>query len=209
MTVTKTKEYDPINPDYYNGTDCLEKMILEFGQEAAYWFCKVNAFKYRYRAGSKPGNAIETDLEKAEWYEEQAKNLEKYVKTGECVSQEELESYKMSKWFYHLPREINIFGETWTIKYDDEYVGEDCDGRMNPYSKQIFVSSQERYQMMAGGDNKIAFAMFKETLLHELYHAYFYELGLGEYAADELLVDNLAVKKSAFDSIVREAGLTV
>lgn len=46
--------------------ECIEEMIDIFGVEAVKTFCKLNAYKYRYRYDLK--NGIE-DLSKAVWYE--------------------------------------------------------------------------------------------------------------------------------------------
>ena len=38
-------------------------------------FCEMNSFKYRMRAGKKPGQPMEQDLQKAQWYENQVTEL--------------------------------------------------------------------------------------------------------------------------------------
>ncbi|RZJ86865.1 MAG: DUF3310 domain-containing protein, partial [Hymenobacter sp.] len=53
-----------------NGTEVFDQMLLLFGKEAVAAFCRLNAYKYRMRAGKKPGNSIEQDVSKALWYEE-------------------------------------------------------------------------------------------------------------------------------------------
>lgn len=57
-----------INPDHYKTRkfECIDEMLLVFGKEAVLNFCLLNAWKYRYRAGSK-GDA-EEDLKKADEY---------------------------------------------------------------------------------------------------------------------------------------------
>lgn len=62
-------------PAHYNGTEVIDKMVQEFGTEPVYWFCILNAEKYRARAGKKPGNTAEQDEAKAQWYEKYAANL--------------------------------------------------------------------------------------------------------------------------------------
>ena len=59
-------------PAHYNGTECIENMRKLFGDDAVRWFCICNAYKYRFRNGSKPGVAAEQDEEKARWYEDYA-----------------------------------------------------------------------------------------------------------------------------------------
>lgn len=65
-----TQQYEYVNgPTHYHGTECIENMRKLFGDEAVRWFCICNAYKYRFRDGSKPGVAAEQDEEKARWYE--------------------------------------------------------------------------------------------------------------------------------------------
>ena len=56
------------SPEHYktHEFECIDEMLLAFGEEAVINFCILNAWKYRYRAGSK-GNA-EEDLKKADEY---------------------------------------------------------------------------------------------------------------------------------------------
>ena len=59
------------HPKHYideNGKECIDVMIDTFGKEAVITFCKLNAFKYMWRAGKKPGSPELEDLKKAEWY---------------------------------------------------------------------------------------------------------------------------------------------
>lgn len=48
--------------------ECIQEMEIMFGPSAVDTFCKLNAYKYFYRAGSKEGEAKEKDLAKAQWY---------------------------------------------------------------------------------------------------------------------------------------------
>jgi len=50
-------------------------MKLLWGTEALILHCEMTAFKYRMRAGRKPDQSIERDLEKARWYDDKAKKL--------------------------------------------------------------------------------------------------------------------------------------
>lgn len=59
-------------PAHYHGTECIENMRKLFGDEAVRWFCICNAYKYRFRDGSKPGVTAEQDEKKACWYENYA-----------------------------------------------------------------------------------------------------------------------------------------
>ena len=56
------------SPEHYktHEFECIDEMLLAFGEEAVINFCILNAWKYRYRAGNK-GDA-EEDLNKADEY---------------------------------------------------------------------------------------------------------------------------------------------
>lgn len=73
----EVKEYDFINPDHYKqgSKEVIEMMELIWGKEKLIAYCEMNAFKYRMRLGLKPEQSIERDLEKANWYEQKAKEL--------------------------------------------------------------------------------------------------------------------------------------
>jgi hypothetical protein len=75
--VVTEDEPDPINPPHYKKSEkeVWQMMVDIWGTEAFRKHCEMTAFKYRMRAGSKPGQPAEQDLEKAEWYEQKAKEL--------------------------------------------------------------------------------------------------------------------------------------
>nr|DAG43426.1 MAG TPA: nucelotide kinase [Caudoviricetes sp.] len=62
-------------PAHYHGTECIENMRKLYGDDAVRWFCICNAYKYRFRDGSKPGVTAKQDEEKARWYENYAANM--------------------------------------------------------------------------------------------------------------------------------------
>lgn len=68
---------DNVNhPNHYNISgrkECIVEMEEIFGVDAVLTFCKLNAYKYRYRHELKGG---EEDLKKAKWYEDYALRLE-------------------------------------------------------------------------------------------------------------------------------------
>jgi hypothetical protein len=45
----------------------VEMMERIFGIEETMSWCKLNAFKYRMRAGEKPTSTVEKDLKKEKW----------------------------------------------------------------------------------------------------------------------------------------------
>ena len=84
---TKGEMFDPADPDndmvnnpsHYQSMvadlniDCITAMRAAFGDDEVATFCKLNAFKYNWRAQSKGGNV---DIGKAIWY------LNKYLELG-------------------------------------------------------------------------------------------------------------------------------
>ena len=72
LNETKSEEkYEMVNhPTHYNNYDkeVIEMMINIWGPEETAIFCKLDAFKYRLRMGTKPDNDIQQDLNKEKWY---------------------------------------------------------------------------------------------------------------------------------------------
>ena len=70
------RQYDIIKkPKHYNregSMECIDEMILVFGEEAVKNFCLCNVWKYRYRATDKNG---EEDLAKSDFYMNKYKEL--------------------------------------------------------------------------------------------------------------------------------------
>ena len=63
------------HPDHYTregALECIDEMLLIFGEEAVMNFCLLNSWKYRYRAADKNG---EEDLKKSDWYLAKYKEL--------------------------------------------------------------------------------------------------------------------------------------
>lgn len=75
-TVGEPKD-DPIRPTHYQtyGMQVIDMMIALFGEEETAIFCKLNAFKYRLRAGNK--DPLEQDIAKEKWYLDKQKELTK------------------------------------------------------------------------------------------------------------------------------------
>ena len=74
--------YEMVNhPSHYNNYDVevIEMMKKIWGITATYNFCQMNAFKYRMRMGTKPGNDIIQDLDKEKWYLKQAHILKEQI----------------------------------------------------------------------------------------------------------------------------------
>ena len=71
------EEYDFVNPAHYQefSVEVIDMMAAIWGKEATALHCEMCAFKYKLRAGSKPDQPIDRDLEKAAWYLSKAKEL--------------------------------------------------------------------------------------------------------------------------------------
>ena len=70
LSIPVTDYYEEVNhPDHYNVYDVevVEMMERIFGIEETMSWCKLNAFKYRMRAGEKPTSTVEKDLKKEKW----------------------------------------------------------------------------------------------------------------------------------------------
>lgn len=76
--ITFTDEDMVNNPSHYQSMssnvniDCITAMEAAFGKYETAVFCKLNAFKYVWRASSKGGNQ---DIDKAMWYLNKFKEL--------------------------------------------------------------------------------------------------------------------------------------
>jgi len=78
MITAVGSNYEHINhPKHYNtfGKEVIDMMVDIWGVENTITFCEMNAFKYKMRLGEKPGQPIEQDLNKANWYLNKAKEL--------------------------------------------------------------------------------------------------------------------------------------
>lgn len=63
--------------------ECIDEMLIVFGEEAVINFCLCNAYKYRYRAGLKDDK--EEDLRKSDWYIKKAAELKYQKETDEVT----------------------------------------------------------------------------------------------------------------------------
>lgn len=78
-------EVDQVNPAHYKSgeMEVWEMMVKVYGVDAYLNFARLNAFKYRMRAGLKDGADVQTEINKALWYESKIKELtEKNDKTN-------------------------------------------------------------------------------------------------------------------------------
>lgn len=71
--INKEKVNHPKHYNRENAMECIEEMVMLFGIKETQIFCKLNAWKYRYRAAEK--NGIE-DLKKSDWYIQKYKELD-------------------------------------------------------------------------------------------------------------------------------------
>lgn len=70
--INKEKVNHPKHYNRENAIECIEEMVMLFGVKETQIFCKLNAWKYRYRAAEKNGTE---DLKKSDWYIQKYKEL--------------------------------------------------------------------------------------------------------------------------------------
>lgn len=72
-----SEEYDYVNPEHYKqfSIETIEMMVMIYGYEKVADYCEINAFKYKMRAGTKPNQPIQRDLDKANWYLDKAEDF--------------------------------------------------------------------------------------------------------------------------------------
>lgn len=81
----KKEQPDQVNPAHYKSgeLEVWQMMIKVYGIDAYLNFARLNAFKYRMRAGLKDGADVQTEINKALWYESKIRELtEKNDKTN-------------------------------------------------------------------------------------------------------------------------------
>lgn len=74
------QQVDMVNsPNHYRSfpKETWEMMVDIWGVDNFVVYCEINAFKYKMRAGEKPGQSVEQDLQKAEWYLKKANDYRK------------------------------------------------------------------------------------------------------------------------------------
>lgn len=89
----KEKKLKVYNEDgdanHYNSNRINEinKMEQIWGTQGVMIFCEINAFKYKSRIGKKPGQSLEQEITKIEWYEKAAAYyFEKMSDPNRCIS---------------------------------------------------------------------------------------------------------------------------
>lgn len=72
------------HPSHYNQypIEVIDMMRRIFGEENTWTWCIMTAYKYRMRLGSKPGNPIEQDLAKEQWYLDKAAEIRSQMMNG-------------------------------------------------------------------------------------------------------------------------------
>ena len=74
--------YDYINPAHYKNYsyEVIDMMERVYGTTAVVIHCELTAWKYRMRAGTKPDQPYERDLENEKWYLDRANTLREKVR---------------------------------------------------------------------------------------------------------------------------------
>jgi len=71
---------DPAHYQQEDGKSTWERMVDRWGEEKTALWCEMTAFKYQDRMGKKPGEDIEREKGKIEWYENKAAELRELAK---------------------------------------------------------------------------------------------------------------------------------
>lgn len=82
-TIDEEKQYDFVNPQHYvqnDGKQTWERMIDKWGLEQTALWCEMTVFKYEDRLGKKPGEDIQREKNKIEWYKNKAIELREIIK---------------------------------------------------------------------------------------------------------------------------------
>ena len=89
---------------------------------------------------------------------------------------------------FHEGKVFKVLDADYTLRYKEL---SDRAGECEHYSKEIHLDLSA-YDDAESYDRIDLF--YLKTLRHELIHAFFFELGLEQYAQDEILADALAIK---------------
>ena len=115
--------------------------------------------------------------------------------------------------------DINILGTKYTIevkKYGEEEAFErrSIDGYCDGYTKKIVICDMHTYKGWEHEEEETIVAAQKQTLRHEIVHAFFYESGLadssfaydGGWANNEEMVDWMSLQIPKIQKVFCEAG---
>lgn len=120
-----SKDYEMVNhPSHYNNYDIEVIDMIEriWGIDAVIQWCEITAFKYRMRVGTKPGNSVEQDLNKEQWYLNKAKEYR--VNKSYNQKQKAVEENKEEKVDIRLVRDIPNDEYIYKIDAENVYNGE-------------------------------------------------------------------------------------
>ena len=104
-----------------------------------------------------------------------------------------------------MDKNVNILGTEYTITEDESLVNNDADGLTRVFKHQIFVRPYRNMLDANDSDNEKK-ACYRETIRHEIIHAFFKESGNEEYYIDEHLVQTLAVLYPKINAVLAEIG---
>lgn len=118
-----------------------------------------------------------------------------------------------------MAESVRILGTLYTItvkKYDEDeaFDRRSIDGYCDSYTKQIVVCDMTTYKGWENEEKETCAQCQKQTVRHEIVHAFFYESGLdassnaidGPWAKNEELIDWLAIQGPKIYSAWKEAG---
>ncbi len=149
------------HPDHYNteSFECIDVMGEVFGTEAVKNFCKLNAFKYLWRADEKDGM---NDIRKAQWYLEHMLSLD----TEDESDEDEQENDEIEDVTEHLCDAFRNLYETISngIKEVLEMYAETTDPESETSKRLRYFQRCKRL----GRDDDFSFILALETDLKEI-----------------------------------------
>lgn len=102
-------------------------------------------------------------------------------------------------------RTVNILGTEYTITEDESLVNSNADGMTWVFRHQIIVRPYSKMLEAEDSDAEKK-ACYRETMRHEIIHAFFKESGNEEYYDDERLVQTLAVLYPKINAVLAKIG---
>lgn len=105
-----------------------------------------------------------------------------------------------------IEEKVNILGTDYNISVNTKPLERDADGLVCPYSKQLVICPvahiADEIETTEGKEKA-----FKETVRHEVIHAFFMESGLPELSSNENVVNWLAIQFPKMQKTFEELGV--
>lgn len=104
-----------------------------------------------------------------------------------------------------MDKNVNILGTDYAIVEDENLIEKNADGMTGVFCHKIFIRPYQKMLDTDDTDNDKK-ACYRETMRHEIIHAFLKESGNEEYYNDEHLVQTLAVLYPKINTVLAEIG---